>query len=206
MSKRKKRPHALEGAAVAACLLAALTAEGWGNALASAFELPRQPAAPVALAVQKVDRPALEALEENPGEDPLEDEKITAALEAAGYYRADVPLSCELQDALHTACARYGVDYALALGLIEVESGFDPTAVSPHGCYGLMQLSPRYFPAGLGPEENIEAGVAYLAEQISKYGGAEAGLTAYNAGTDTGGRAYASAVLAAAEAWKEARP
>lgn len=188
---------------MAACLLAALTAEGWGNALASAFELPRQPAAPVALTVQKGDRPALEALEENPGEDPLEDEKITAALEAAGYYRADVPLSYELQDALHTACARYGVDYALALGLIEVESGFDPDAVSPRGCYGLCQLNPRYFPAGLSPADNIDAGIAYLAEQISKYGGTEAGLTAYNAGTDTGGRAYASAVLAAAEGWKD---
>lgn len=114
-----------------------------------------------------------------------------------------MPLSYELQDALHTACTRYGVDYALALGLIEVESGFDPTAVSPHGCYGLCQLSPRYFPEGLTPEENIEAGIAYLAEQIETYGGVAAGLTAYNAGTDTGDRTYANAVLAAAERWRE---
>ena len=192
MSGRDKRLYVLLGLLLLAAPM-----------LAAAMDPPPpDPAAPVALAVQKMDRPAPEAPEQ-PGEDPLEDEKITAALEAAGYYRPDVPLSYELQDSLHTACARYGVDYALALGLIEVESGFDPDAVSPHGCYGLCQLSPRYFPAGLSPADNVEAGIAYLAEQISKYGGAEAGLTAYNAGTDTGNRAYAHAVLAAAEKWRE---
>ena len=61
MNKRKKQSHVLEGAAVAACLLVALTAEGWGNALAgasalaSAFEPSWQLTAPVALAVKKVE-------------------------------------------------------------------------------------------------------------------------------------------------------
>ena len=89
-------------------------------------------------------------------EDPQEPERIEEALLEQGYFREDVPLSYDLQDALHTACGRYGIDYAVALGLIEVESHFQPEIVNAYGdCYGLMQLNVRYFPSGLPPEENI---------------------------------------------------
>ena len=137
------------------------------------------------------------------GEDPDEAALIEAALVAQGYFRADVPLSYELQDALHTACARHGVPYPLALGLIQVESGFDPEAVNPAtGCYGLAQLNPAYFPDGLTAAENIEAGMAYLGGLLERYGDTAAALTAYHDGHDTGRRGYADAVLDAAEEWK----
>ena len=140
---------------------------------------------------------------ETTGEDPAEPELIEAALVEQGYFREDVPLSCDLQDALHTACTRYGIDYAVALGLIEVESDFQPDIVNAYGdCYGLMQLNVRYFPSGLPPEENINHGLAYLREQIDRYGSLEAGLQAYHDGYDTGARWYARAVLAAAEKWR----
>ena len=153
-----------------------------------------------AVAVDKLAAPVrLEAV----GEDPAEPERITLALEEQGYSRADVPLSYDLQDALHTACVRYDIDYPVALGLIEVESNFQPNIVNATGdCYGLCQLNVRYFPSGLPPEENIDHGLAYLREQIDRYGGLEAGLQAYHDGYDTGARWYARAVLAAAKKWR----
>ena len=138
---------------------------------------------------------------EGRGEDPDEDALITAALEEQGYFRADVPLDYELQDVLHTAAEANGVPYHVALGLIYVESRFDPEAVSPAGCRGLCQLHPRYFPADLTPAENIEAGMEYLGSLIERCGDLSAALTAYHAGSDTGDRAYADQVMRAAEVW-----
>ena len=83
-----------------------------------------------------------------------------------------------------------------------MESNFQADIVNATGdCYGLCQLNVRYFPSGLPPEENIDHGLAYLREQIDRYGGLEAGLQAYHDGYDTGARWYAKAVLAAAEKW-----
>lgn len=139
---------------------------------------------------------------EGRGEDPDEDALITAALEEQGYFRADVPLEYELQDVLHTAAEANGVPYHVALGLIYVESRFDPEAVSLAGCYGLTQLNPRYFPSGLTPEENIEAGMEYLGSLIERYGDLSAALCSYHDGHDTGRRGYSNAVLEAAEKWQ----
>lgn len=136
------------------------------------------------------------------GEDPDEDALITAALEEQGYFRADVPLDYELQDVLHTAAQANGVPYHVALGLIYVESRFDPEAVSPAGCYGLAQLNPRYFQSGLSPAENIEAGMEYLGSLIERYGDLSAALCGYHDGHDTGRMGYSNAVLEAAGRWK----
>lgn len=100
-------------------------------------------------------------------------------------------------------CETYDIAPSLVLGLIYVESRFDPDAVSPKGCRGYMQLNPTYFPGDLTPEENIRTGVEYLAYQLNRYGNVESGLTAYNAGHDTGGSTYARLVLTAAEEWEE---
>ena len=89
-------------------------------------------APPVASAVV-VDKLAVPVRLEAAGEDPAEPERITLALEEQGYFRADVPLSYDLQDALHTACERYDIDYPIALGLIEVESNFQADAVGVDG-------------------------------------------------------------------------
>ena len=183
--------------AFAACLGVWAVIGGWGEGPApaepAAPDLPRPPAVTLL-----ADKPSQE------GEDPDEDALITAALEAQGYFRPEVPLSYELQDYLQTACERHGVEYAVALGLIQVESGFDPEAVNPNsGCYGLMQLSPRFFRADMTPAENLEAGIAYLGAHLERYGGdIQAALTAYHDGRDTGRRGYAQAVLAAAEGWR----
>lgn len=113
-----------------------------------------------------------------------------------GYYRTDVPLSYELQDALHIYCDTFGVDYNLVLGLIKLESSFDSTAVSSAGCYGLMQLHPTYFPTNLSDSDNLYYGVKYLSECIERYDGdIMAGLRAYNRGYDDGARGYSKTVI-----------
>lgn len=117
-------------------------------------------------------------------------------------YNPAVPLPEDLQVILWTACEKNGADPALALGVIEVESGFDPGA-SNGLCYGLMQLNRKYFPGDLTPGENIRYGVEYLGRLLARYDTVEAALTAYNAGHDTGSRAYANTVLTAAERWRD---
>lgn len=155
----------------------------------------------------KMDKPAHRAVQAVPlaetvGEDPDEDVKIMTALVEQGYFNLDVPLPFALQDTLHTACERYGVPYHIALGLIETESRFDTEAVNQRtGCYGLCQLSPRFFPSGLSPAENIDAGIGYLGALLEKYGNISAALTAYHDGHDTGRRGYANTVLDAVERW-----
>lgn len=62
---------------------------------------------------------------------------------------------------------RHGVDENLVHAMIRVESNYDPDAVSPKGCKGLMQLHPdtaRRFGVQniFDPAENIEGGIKYL--------------------------------------------
>lgn len=113
------------------------------------------------------------------------------------------PLTDSEYAVLVEACDEHGIDVSLVLGLIQVESNFRPDAVSKAGCRGYMQLNPKYHPSDLSPEENIRYGVAFLASQFERYGNLESGLTAYNAGRDTGDTSYARKVMRAAEEWRD---
>lgn len=113
---------------------------------------------------------------------------------------------------------RYGLDPDLIKGLITVESGWRPDAVSSTGCVGLMQLCRRTaremgLEVGHGvdqrydPEENIRAGCKYLAMMLVRSDGdlSEA-LAYYNVGPNASAikiarakKGYAVKVMAAAQ-------
>lgn len=85
------------------------------------------------------------------------------------------------------AAARYGIPVGLLERQILAESGGNPTAKSPMGALGLMQLMPETA-RGLGvenpldPRQNIMGGAQYLADQKAKFGNWRDALAAYNAG------------------------
>lgn len=51
----------------------------------------------------------------------------------------DVPLTTEEQSFVRYMCQKYDVPYEVVLGIMEVESGFDPSAVNGD-CFGIMQV------------------------------------------------------------------
>jgi len=121
------------------------------------------------------------------------------------------------------ASRRHGLDPALVLAVVAVESGFRPEAVSPKGAQGLMQLMPRTAAAlgvqdPLDPEQNLDAGVRHLESLLKLYDGdLKRALAAYNAGQGAverhGGvppyretRAYVRRVLERYRAKKAAAP
>ncbi|SFR17353.1 lytic transglycosylase domain-containing protein [Poseidonocella sedimentorum] len=84
------------------------------------------------------------------------------------------------------AARRHGIPEDLYLRLIQQESGWNPTAKSHKGALGLAQLMPgtaRYLRVNAAvPEENLEGGARYLAEQYREFRTWRLALAAYNAG------------------------
>lgn len=81
----------------------------------------------------------------------------------------------------------HDVDPLLVRSMIQVESNYNPYAVSPKGAEGLMQLMPptaRMLGVSntFDPGQNIEAGVKYLKYLQDLYKDDRLALAAYNAG------------------------
>ena len=94
-----------------------------------------------------------------------------------------------LYEQLITTTAQWhGLDPALVKAVIKCESGFDPSAQSPKGAQGLMQLMPSTqtmlgVSNPFNPQHNVEAGARYLAMLKQTFSGdVQLALAAYNAG------------------------
>jgi hypothetical protein len=89
---------------------------------------------------------------------------------------------------IRAAAERYGVDARLVEAIVQVESAGNPTAVSPKGARGLMQLMPeRAVELGvrdvLDPTQNVDGGVRHMRDLLQRFGGdVTLALAAYNAG------------------------
>jgi len=94
----------------------------------------------------------------------------------------------DLRALAEAAARRHGLDPALVLAVVHVESGFRPDAVSPKGARGLMQLMPGTATRlgvedSFDPEQNLDGGTRHLGDLIARYGGdVKRALAAYNAG------------------------
>lgn len=136
--------------------------------------------------------------------------------EPVNIYSEEVPLSNGWQCWTQDLCRRYGIDYALMLGLMETESSFRLGADSGWA-FGVCQIG--YINADWLADEgvdifttsgNIEAACIILSDYLSRYTTDQA-LMAYNQGEygasedwDSGiyQSDYSRAVMEAAEKWR----
>ena len=92
------------------------------------------------------------------------------------------------EDLIQEAARVHKIDAALIRAVMRTESSFNPTAVSPVGAMGLMQLMPALAREmgvidPMDPRENIMGGAKYLSQLLSAHKGNVAlTLASYNAG------------------------
>lgn len=116
--------------------------------------------------------------------DIKKDKKLRTAFKLSSYARNPAEF-----EPIITSCSReYGVDSSLVKAVIHAESGYNPSAVSPAGAQGLMQLMPKTAQGlkvndSFNPSDNIRGGVRYLRFLLDTFKGDESlALAAYNAG------------------------
>ena len=123
-----------------------------------------------------------------PDEAPYPEPVVEASvgLQADATTANPVDPSAPYAEIIDRVSAREGVDAKLVRAVIEVESGYRPSARSPKGAMGLMQLMPatarQYAVTNpYDPAANIEAGIKHLKSLLARFPQALA-LAAYNAG------------------------
>ncbi len=97
------------------------------------------------------------------------------------------PTRTALDEIVEQSSATHGVDPLLVRSVMQVESNFNPNAVSPKGAMGLMQLMPATarqlgVTNAFDVRQNIEGGVKFLRYLKSKFDDDRLVLAAYNAG------------------------
>jgi soluble lytic murein transglycosylase-like protein len=96
---------------------------------------------------------------------------------------------------LRVAAEKYNLPLSLLRAVMEVESNYNPRAISEKGAIGLMQLMPEtakqmYVSDVWDPEQNIDGGARYLRLLANQYSGdMMKTLAAYNAGPEAVRRA-----------------
>jgi|YNPBryulayer2012_1023412.scaffolds.fasta_scaffold08293_2 soluble lytic murein transglycosylase-like protein len=106
---------------------------------------------------------------------------------SSGKASPNTPTQKSFEELMEEYARKYEMDPRLVKKLVQVESGFNPQAVSPKGAMGLMQLMPDTC-RDLGVEnpfdvqENLEGGLRYLKGLMEQFQDVRLALAAYNAG------------------------
>jgi soluble lytic murein transglycosylase-like protein len=118
--------------------------------------------------------------------------KLVRSVVPAASSAGDAPVarqqaSIDISEMVEKAARDNHVDPLLVHSIIQVESNYNPYAVSPQGAQGLMQLMPPTardlgVSDSFDPRQNIEAGVRYLKYLQNLYKDDRLALAAYNAG------------------------
>lgn len=149
-----------------------------------------------------ISEDALPAVSANAPRSAAADESSIARVLATENPQLAAPELSRIARAVLRYSAKYDLDPELVTAVIMVESSALPSARSPKGAMGLMQV----MPAMLEPlrlvgnfttvESNIEAGCLILADNIRRMGEAD-GILAYFWGPNIRGGAYLERVRAA---------
>ncbi|MFC1665720.1 lytic transglycosylase domain-containing protein [Pseudomonadota bacterium] len=120
------------------------------------------------------------------------DEKLQpATYSPTAYHRAKKSKFSRYDGLISLTASRFGIDKALIKAIVEIESSYNPNAVSKKGAYGLMQLMPetakRYGVRNVqSPTENLQGGVRYLKDLLQMFNqDTKLALAAYNAGENS---------------------
>ncbi len=135
-------------------------------------------------------------------EDVIGDEHMVALIPEPAWFREDIPLELEVQEALYEACSETGLRYELMLALIRKETDYRNLMGDGGESYGYCQVQPRWHRERMerlgvtdlmDPAGNFRVACDYLAELLDQYDLPQA-LTAYNSGKP-GESEYAETVI-----------
>ena len=88
----------------------------------------------------------------------------------------------EIEGEIKQFTDQYGLDQDLARAVVIHESGGNGSVVSIDGANGYFQVMPATF-RSLRVDTNIEAGIKYLSQQVTRFGREDYALAAYNGGS-----------------------
>jgi len=133
-------------------------------------------------------------------------EQAAVADYIARKYRVATQATAQLVKAAYMTGREVGIDPLLILGVIAIESSFNPYAESGVGAQGLMQVMTKVHQdkyeavggvsAALNPYANIKIGALVLKDCIARAGSLEGGLKYYVGSTSNTDGGYGAKVLA----------
>lgn len=133
-------------------------------------------------------------------------EQAAVADYIARKYRVATQATAQLVKAAYMTGREVGIDPLLILGVIAIESSFNPYAESGVGAQGLMQVMTKVHQdkyeavggvtAALNPYANIKIGALVLKDCIARAGTIEGGLKYYVGATTNTDGGYGAKVLA----------
>jgi soluble lytic murein transglycosylase len=123
---------------------------------------------------------------------------LTTALTGGFFAYRKIMYPMKYTEQVGAAAVEFDVDPVLIMSVINVESRFNPRALSHKGASGLMQLMPMtavwiadeiglsFNPEMLfDPQTNIRMGTFYLKHLLDRFGDADTAAAAFNAGETT---------------------